>query len=464
MNRISRRSLLSGLGALGLGLPMLESVAGRQVAFAQNAPPRRLLLMLTPNGTLINEWKPVGSPGTNFTMGPLLSPLETPTIKSKCVVIEGLNVDSANPANGPGDGHQPGIGTVWTGTPLLPGNYPGGGGALAGWGGGPSVDQVIADVLNPQTLQRSVQLGVGTDTQENHGRMIFRASNQPLSPVYDPRAAFQTLAGYLGGGGPQQLQQLRPRRRKVVDLLQAQAQELRPRLSTRDRATIDQHLSALSSLEQSLSAPITTPSSCTVPPPPTPPMGNTNPFWFNVDQNLPLVTSQQMQIATMALACDVTRFASIQFDHSQSDVLFSFLNVNGLTITENHHDLSHQPVSNVNAMNALRAINTWYAQRFVDLLNMLAAVPEGNGTLLDNTLVVWGNELQDGRNHDHNGVPFVVAGGAGVGLVGGRYLRAPAGTRQNALLVSICHALGATSVSSVGKAEFNSGPLAGLIS
>ena len=90
-------------------------------------------------------------------------------------------------------------------------------------------------------------------------------------------------------------------------------------------------------------------------------------------------------------------------------------------------------------------------------------MPEGNGTLLDNTLVVWGNELQDGRTHNHDNIPFVVAGGAGDGLVGGRYLKAAAGTRHNALLVSICQALGAPQLTSVGTPAFNSGPLPGLI-
>lgn len=453
--KLSRRTLLK----LTAGLPLLESLN----AFGQTAPPKRLLLVLTPNGTLFNEWKPVGTPGGAFTMGPLLQPLEAPQYKSKCVVVEGLNMDSANPANGPGDGHQPGIGTCWTGTPLLPGSYPGGGGALAGWGGGPSVDQVVADALNPPTVVRSLQLAAGVDTQENHGRMIFRAANQPIGPQHDPRAAFGTLAGFVGGD-PLLLEKLRARRKKVVDVLKANALELKPRMSLVDRAKVDQHLTALSSLEASLNTPLNTPASCTVPTAPTPPAGNTNPFWYLENANYPLVVSQQLQVATMALACDLTRIASIQLDHSQGDTLFSFLNGGGLTITENHHELSHYPLSDVNATAALRAINLWYAQRFAQLLDLLRAVPEGSGTLLDNTLVVWGNELQDARNHNHDNIPFVVAGGAGVGLAGGRYLKAAPGTRQNALLVSICHAMGANAVTSVGKPEWNSGALPGLIS
>lgn len=451
--KFSRRSLLK----LTAGLPLLPSLG----AFGQTAFPKRLLLVLTPNGTLLNEWRPVGQPGTTFTMGPLLQPLEAPQYKSKCVVLEGLNMDSADPANTPGDGHQPGIGTCWTGMPLLPGTYPGGGGALSGWASGPSVDQIVADAINPPTVQRSLQLAAGVDTQENHGRMIFRASNQPMGPQHDPRAAFGTLAGYVGGD-PQLLEKLRARRKKVVDVLKGHAQELKPRLSTVDRATVDAHLTALSSLEASLNVPITTPASCTVPAAPQAPAG-ASPFWYHENANYPLVVSQQMQVLAMAFACDLTRIASLQLDHSQGATLFNFLNGPGLTITESHHELSHYPLTDANATNALRAINRWYAQRFADLLDLLRAVPEGSGTLLDNTLVVWGNELQDARNHKHDNIPFVVAGGAGVGLVGGRYLKAPAGTRQNALLVSICRAMGANAVTSVGKPEWNSGPVPGLI-
>lgn len=443
MTTLSRRSLFRAAAGLGVALPWLESLSGFAHAQAMT-PPKRLLLVFTPNGTLYDEWRPAGTTGP-LTLSPLLQPLSAHL--SKLTVIDGLDLESAK--HGPGDGHQPGIGTLWTGIELLPGSFGGGNGMTSGWAGGPSVDQIVAQQLNPSTLLRSLELGVGADTQENHGRMIFQAANSPVSFENNPQAAFDRLFGNGVVGDPQALAKLRARRKKVVDVVRAQVQRVRPRVSSTDRMKLDQHLAALSGLEASLNAPIDL-HACTVPGRPADPGGAAG-YWLT-HAGYPQTCSQMMALATQAFACDLTRIASIQFDHSQGDNVFT-----SLGHTEAHHELSHSLPADTAGNAKLRQINLWYAQRMAELLDGLAAVPEGSGTMLDSTLVVWGNELNTGWNHVHDRMPFVLAGGL---IAGGRLLQASG--PHNKLLVSIAQLMGATQVSQIGNPMYGTGPLAGL--
>jgi hypothetical protein len=125
--------------------------------------------------------------------------------------------------------------------------------------------------------------------------------------------------------------------------------------------------------------------------------------------------------------------------------------------------MTHAPDSDTATWGQLAQIYTFYAQKFAALLDRLAAVKEGAGTLLDNTLVVWGSELGKGNSHSFAQVPFVVAGGAAGAVRTGRFLQVAAGTPHNRLLVAIAHAMGATTINTVGSTDTGSGPLSGLL-
>jgi hypothetical protein len=109
----------------------------------------------------------------------------------------------------------------------------------------------------------------------------------------------------------------------------------------------------------------------------------------------------------------------------------------------------------------ITAINTWYSEQVKYLMDALAAIPEGTGSVLDNTLIVWGNELSRGNSHGNEPVPFVLLGGASGALEMGRFLQYD-GTRHNRLLVSICHAMGLTEQQTFGDTDGGSGGLQGL--
>jgi hypothetical protein len=127
-----------------------------------------------------------------------------------------------------------------------------------------------------------------------------------------------------------------------------------------------------------------------------------------------------------------------------------------------HHLLSHEGDMNGGAQADLSTIYSWYADRFAYFLDLLDGLPEGDGTVLDNSIVVWGSELGKGNTHSFENVPFVVAGGAGGRLAGGRYLEYDT-VDHNRLLVSICHLMGYEDVESFGATDVGSGPLAGLV-
>ena len=170
------------------------------------------------------------------------------------------------------------------------------------------------------------------------------------------------------------------------------------------------------------------------------------------------MAEQHFDLITAALACDLTRFASFQWSFSDNDGN----SYPWLGITEAHHELTHQdPKQYPDTVGKQIKIKNFYATMFASLLSKLDAVPEGQGTLLDNSIVVWGSELGDAFTHNPEPTPFIVAGGAGV-LKVGQHLDCQ-GQYHNRLLVTLCQAFGATEVSTFGQTDTGTGTLAGLI-
>lgn len=165
-----------------------------------------------------------------------------------------------------------------------------------------------------------------------------------------------------------------------------------------------------------------------------------------------------MDLIAASLACDLTRVASLQYTVGDNDYgTYSWL---GIT-REGHHPLTHAGDSDVQAKEDLTKIYTWYAERFAYLLDKLDAVKEGSGTLLDNTLVIWGSELGKGNSHSFDNTPFVVAGGAGGRVRTGRFLQFNK-VPHNRLLVGALNAFD-VQTDTFGKTDTGKGPLTGLL-
>lgn len=431
MASLRRRDLLRGLGIGLVAAPFLDLLARPRRTRAAGGPTaRRLLVFFSPNGTVPAHWTPEGGE-TDFVFpaGSILEPL-TP-IRDQLTLIGGLDFFGA-------DNHEGGMAAMLTDN-----------GAAAHASGGKSVDQFVAAGLGAPTRFASLELGVQTSAWGGgvQTRMSYSAPGEFVTPDDDPAHVFSRLFGDFVGGDAAAMK-LQARRQRVVDLLVDEAGDLRRRLGADERPKLDAHLEALAQVEKGLAGSIV---GCAVPDAP----GALSPY---DNAAFPEVGKLQMDLLVLALACDMTRVASLQWSHTVSPMVPSWLG-----ISDGHHSLSHIDDSNVAGVGQFVAAERWFAEQFLYLVQRLAETPEADGTgmLLDNTLVVWAKEMGDSRAHVCKGVPFVLAGKAGGYLTKpGRYLTYP-GESHAKLLVSICQAMGLQN-DTYGDPAHGQGPLSGL--
>jgi hypothetical protein len=440
-SRFGRRSFLRGAaaGSALVTLPFLRALEARGEEFAF---PKRLIVFFSANGTIHENWAPTGSEH-DFTLSPILQPLAP--FKDKLIIVDGVDMVSSN--SGPGDGHQKGMGHMLTATELLPGDFKGGGdNTSSGWAGGISVDQRIAQHLGVESLD----LGVQVKSKNIWTRMSYDGPDMPRDPIENPYAVFDQIFGNLTSD-PGELERIRLQRQSVLDYVKQDIASLNARLPSADRPKLEAHLSAIQTVEKKLDPKGQLGAFCAA----TPLGQKLDPL---ATANFPAIGELMMDMAVLALACDTTRVVGLQWSKSVSGTQFSWLD-----IAEGHHDLSHEGNDNAGAIAKLTKINTWYAGQLAYLLQKLSEIPEGDGTLLDNSVVLWCNELGRGNSHTRKKVPWVLAGGAGGSLQTGRYLKYPDGTPHNRLHVSLCNAFG-IQTDTFGNPQFGTGPLPGLTS
>lgn len=444
---IDRRAFLRGMASGALALPLLQT-PWRAFAQGDSPYPRRLIVFYQPNGTKRELCRPPdGSTEFDWTPGPLLSPLNH--LAEHLVLFDGIDMTVAGA--GPGGPHQRGMACVLTGQVITEGDYVGGDGRRAGWAGGPSIDQYAAGRLSPGTPLSTLELGVRVQEAVPRGRIIYRGVDQPVPPENDPLTAYARIFG-PGGEAPDPgvVRQRLLRRRSVLDAVRGDFAALNAKVAAEDRVKLEQHADALRALERRLEAIAARPDTCRPDAPSS--------MDAMLEETFGQATRAQIDLMVNALACDVTRFASLQCSTSVNALRFTFLGVND----QQAHSLSHAGDGNALMQVQWERMLLWYSEQFAYLLSRLAAVPEGDGTLLDNTLVLWVNEISRGNTHSHVDMPFVLAGGKNMGLRTGRYLKYAAGTSHNDLLVSILNLLGLAE-RSFGHPEYCTGPLVGLV-
>ena len=451
--RLSRRALLRGAGGVAIGLPFLGVMAPQGRALAANMAPKRYINFFSPNGTIYSAWAPTaGASPTDFKLSRILAPL-TPNQKN-IVVLDGLS--NVAGTHGPGDDHMRGMGTMLTGTELLPGTNVNAGQPGAGLAGGISVDQVVAQNIGKKTKISSLELGIESGSAGTvWGYTSYTGPSQPLPPDNDPGSVFKRAFSDLGTSTSSAGQKLAAERKSILDAVIANYTQLDSKLGAEDRAKLDAHLSTVRDLETRVTAAGPALSSACVKP--AAPAGD-----HQKNASFPTVAKLQMDLLVMAMACDVTRVASLQFEMSVGSTQFTWVDP---AITRGHHDMSHDADSNADTKEKLTKINVWYAEQFNYLINALAAVPEPKadgsmGTMLDNTVIVWCNELAKGNVHSHSPQPFVLAGGAGGALQTGRLMHYDKISHNN-LCVSLINMMGGNATT-FGNPAYCSGPLSGL--
>ena len=420
----TRRRFIGGLASSLLASPFLRFL--HNDALANENLPRRLVVFFTPNGTIHQHLWPQGNEHQfTFPQGSILEPL-TPH-QSDLIVLKGLNLYNA-------DNHEGGMAAMLTN-----------GGGAGTETNNRSLDQIIAEEISVGCRFPSLELGVQTSAWGGsvQTRMSYAGPGIFVTPDDSPSNVYQRMFGELLVGDAEALKR-RQRRQHILDSSRQDLQHLSSRLGAEERIKLDAHLSSLEQLENTINAvPACSPSLA--------PEGLLN---YDND-HFPQITTAQMELGVTALACDMTRVLSIQMSHTVGPTVFSWLG-----IQEGHHSLSHAASENVQQVEEYVQCERWYAEQFAHLITLLKERPdpETGGSLFDSTLVLWAQELGDGRMHTCTDVPFVLSGG-GV-FEAGRFLDVGS-VNHSHLLVSIAQAFG-LNLSSFGDPAAGFGPLGGL--
>ena len=448
-----RRFLLqSGISAAAanfmLNLPSL-SMAG--IHTPRSVPRKqRLVFVFSPNGVIPKHfWPSEAGTGDQFELKRILQPLEP--FKHQTMTIKGL----CNRIKGDGDGHMRGIGCLLTGIELFPGDIQGGSDTPAGWSMGISIDQFVKNRLqeDPATQTRFGSLEVGVmvpKRADTWTRMCYAGPNQPVAPIDNPYQLFDRLYGQTKN---------RQMLASVLDDLTEDFKKIEARLSQEDRHLLRSHVEIVRQTEMELKREFAFQSQSSedhkqdighaVPELP--------PNLKIQNENMPALTKLQMDLLVSSFIGDFARVASFQITNSVGQPRMKWLG-----IEEGHHDLSHEPDTNEEAYEKLIQINTWYCEQIAYLAQRLSETPEpgGEGSLLDNTTIVWTNELGKGNSHTRDDIPFVLVGG-GLGFKMGQSVRLRK-TNHNRFLMTIAAAMGHP-VESFGNPDYcGDGILTGL--
>ncbi|WP_437873915.1 DUF1552 domain-containing protein [Sorangium sp. So ce363] len=449
--------MLRGAGAIAVALPWLEIMGTERPARAQPAPARRFLAVYTPGGTLIDRWRPTGTE-TSFTLGPILAPLAP--VQDRLLVVDGLDMKSAR-----GEQHQSGIIAWLTGTAQAQD-----GSSSGGYGSGPSIDQVIASRISAgQKAKASLQLAVRWATGKSHGLMSpmnvvnfeDTATHNPIPPRLDPVEAFTELFGTLNPGARNDAALRLARKRSILDFVDRRYAAVSAGLGAADKQKIDQHLTKIREIEQSLSSTPAATSACRAPTmidtsdyDPSTGLNSSDDGAIvdsSTDAAIPKVGKLMTDMLVMALACDITAVGTLQWSDTEAKHTLPWLN-----LTENHHFYQHnggfRPAE-------CEIIHTWYSEQHLHLLQEMEKVDMGGRSLLDESVVFFGSEISDPATHAKTDMPFLLAGGGG-GLRTGRWVRYP-NLPHNNLLVSILNLFGDTRTR-FGGLEYCTGPLTNL--
>ncbi|AGP33240.1 DUF1552 domain-containing protein [Sorangium cellulosum] len=448
--------MLRGAGAIAVALPWLEIMGTERLARAQPAPARRFLAVYTPGGTLMDRWRPTGTE-TSFTLGPILAPLAP--VQDRLLVVDGLDMKSAR-----GEQHQAGIIAWLTGTSQE-------GASNGGYGRGPSIDQVIASRISAgRKAKASLQLAVRWATGKSHGLMSpmnvvnfeDTAPHSPIPPRLDPVEIFAELFGTLNPGASDDAALRLARKRSILDFLDGRYAALSARLGAADRQKIDQHLTKIRELEQSLGSTPAATSACRVPTRvdtsdynPSAGLNSDDPGSIkdtSTDAAIPKVGKLLTDMMVMALACDITAVGTLQWSDTEAKYTLPWLN-----LAEHHH--FYQEMGGFRPTEC-ELIYTWYSEQHLYLLQEMEKVDMGGRSLLDESVVFFGSEISHPPTHAKTNMPFLLAGGGG-GLRTGRWVRYP-NLPHNNLLVSILNLFGDTRTR-FGAPAYCTGPLTNLM-
>ncbi|HEV3256533.1 MAG TPA: DUF1552 domain-containing protein [Gemmataceae bacterium] len=442
--QISRRTVLKGLGT-AVALPVLEAMspALALAGAAKKAFPRRMACIFIPNGVHMAAWTPKDV-GNRFELPSALEPLKP--FRDQLMVLSNLALDKARPhGDGPGD-HARAMAAFLTG--CQPRKTHG-----ANIHAGVSVDQVAALSVGKHTRFPSLELGC--DRGMNSGNcdsgyscaysanISWRTPSMPMAKEINPRLVFERLfAGEVKGEAAAARAKRERYKMSILDFVMEDAGRLKGRLGSHDQRKLDEYLSSVRELEVRIvgAGQGTARGNVKMPMPAGIPI--------KYDEHIRVMSD----LLVLAFQGDVTRIATFVFANDGDNRSYRFIGV-----PEGHHDLSHHG-GNPDKQEKLRRINRFHLSQLAHLLGKLKAVREGEGTLLDNSMIVYGSGISDGNAHNHDHLPILLAGTGGGTIRSGRHVRLSSETPLTNLYVSMLERMGAAT-KSFGD---SSGPLTQL--
>jgi len=416
---LSRRTLLRGAGAT-LALPLLESMLPAATAWSQTAavPRTRLSCIYIPHGAVMSQWTPA-TEGTGFEFPQILQPIAG--LRDRINVISGFSLPHAYGSDASAGANHTRSSAVW-----LAGAEPASG-AHARLG--VTVDQVAAQHIGQDTPLPSLELCIedgglscGTGLSCAYRNTIsWRTPETPLPMENNPQVVFERLFG--DGATAEERAARRDQARSMLDALTGEVAGLRRDLPAPDRERLDRYLTDVREVERRivLSGEMI-PEDLDLPPAPT-----------GIPDSFDTHAKLMFDLLTLAWQTDITRVSTMMLAKEVSNAVYRESGV-----TDPFHNLSHH--SNVpENIERLTRLNTYHMSIFGYFLDKLAGTPDGDGTLLDHSLVLYGSGMSNSNQHDHDPLPIILAGGASGRLQGGRHLRSPApkATLSNLLLAML---------------------------
>ena len=422
---LPRRTFLRGMGAT-VALPLLE---GMIPAFSSSPgaadTATRMTFVYFPNGAIMNQWGPAAD-GAALELSPILQPLAP--FRDQLLVLGGLD-------NQPAQG-LPGIDVT--------GEHPrASGGFLTGvhvnsrardLHAGVSVDQIIAREFQKQTQLASLELGLespeilgtcdGGCTYQN--TLCWSSPTTPLPMENQPRAVFERLLGDSDSTNPaEQLARIRTKS-SILDLVSQRASRLLGDLGASDRTKLNEYLDAIRDVERRIQL-AEEQSSRQFPTLRRPP-------------GIPATFTEHIKVLfdlqVLAYQCDLTRVSTLQIGHEQTNQSYPDIGINDAYHPLTHHQGDAEKIAKASQ------VNIFHAQMFSYLLEKLRSTTDGDGSLLDHSILLYGGGLSDANLHLPTDLPIVLAGGGSGRIKGGRHVRYPKGTPLTNLYLTLAHKLG----------------------